>query len=199
MINKVTIILLFCSLSFLAMAQKSYTLDIKKSKILWKIETVGKHNGQILFSWGKLDYTSKSEPLTASFIIDMNKITSLDRPTEKGRAEIDKELRSKGFFDVPVYPTATMVVKQIFKTPAPNVFRVTGDLTIKGITHRIEFNTTIIKKGELITAKASFNIARKKWNIDFKEKPNDWDITAAIKNKMIDDDIQISFDLIFGK
>ncbi|WP_316766090.1 YceI family protein [Pedobacter frigiditerrae] len=199
MINKITIILLLCSLSFSAMAQKSYPLDTKKSKILWKIETVGKHNGQILFSWGKLDYTAKGKPLTASFIMDMNEMTSLDRPTEKGRAEIDKELRSPGFFDVPVYPTATMVVKQIFKTSTSNVFKVTGDLTIKGITHRIEFNSTIVKNGELITAKANFNIARKKWNIDFKEKPNDWDFTAAIKNKMIDDDIQISLDLIFGK
>lgn len=199
MINKFTIILLVCSLSFSAVAQKSYPLDTKKSKILWKIETVGKHNGQILFSWGKLDYTLKGEPLTASFILDMNKMTSLDRPTEKGRAEIDKELRSKGFFDVPVYPTATMVVKQIVQLPTPNVFRVTGDLTIKGITHAIEFNAAIVKKGELITAKANFNIARKKWKIDFKEKPNDWDFTAAIKNKMIDDDIQIALDLTFGK
>jgi polyisoprenoid-binding protein YceI len=199
MINKITTILLLCSLSFLANAQKSYQLDIKKSKILWKIETVGKHNGQILFSWGKLDYSPKGEPAAASFIMDMNKMTSLDRPTEKGRSEIDNELRSPGFFDVPVYPTATMVVKQIFKTPASNVLRVTGDLTIKGISHRIEFNAAIVKNGELITAKANFNIARKKWNIDFKEKPNDWDFTAAIKNKMIDDDIQISLDLTFGK
>ncbi|TCC90334.1 YceI family protein [Pedobacter frigiditerrae] len=199
MINKITIILLLFSLSFSATAQKSYSLDIKKSKISWKIETVGKHNGQILFSWGKLDYSPKGEPTAASFIMDMNKMTSLDRPTEKGRAEIDTELRSPGFFDVAVYPTATMIVKQILKTPTPNVFRVTGDLTIKGITHRIEFNAAIVKKGELITAKANFNIARKKWNIDFKEKPNDWDFTAAIKNKMIDDDIQISLDLTFGK
>ena len=199
MINKITLILLLFSFSFSAIAQQQYQLDTKKSKILWKIETVGKHNGYILFSYGKLEYNTKGTPLTASFIIDMKNIKSLDRPTEKGRGEIDNELRTPGFFDVEVYPTATMIVKQIFVTPVLNVFRITGDLTIKGITHRIEFNASIIKNGNTIKAKANFNIARIKWNIDFKEKPNEWSFTSAIKNKMIDDDIQIALDLTFGK
>ncbi|TKC09953.1 YceI family protein [Pedobacter polaris] len=198
MINKTTLILLLCVLSLSVKAQ-NYLLDIKKSKILWKIETVGKHNGYILFSSGKLNYSGKGQPTTAYFTINMNGMRSMDRPTAKGREKIDIELRSPGFFDVNIHPTATMDVKQILPTPTPLIYRVRGNLTIKGITNPIEFTAAIVKKGEVITVKSNLTIARAKWKIDLQEKPKDHDFFATIKDKMMPEDIMITLDLTFHK
>ncbi|MCQ6958581.1 YceI family protein [Mucilaginibacter aquariorum] len=199
MINKIKIILLLVLLQFSAQAQQRYQLDTKKSRILWKVETVGRHNGYLLFNKGTLDYSPKGEPSTGDFTMDMKSIRSTDRPTAAGRQEIDKELTTTGFFDTGVYPTATMSVTGIMPSSQPSVFRVSGDLTIKGITKPIEFNATINKKGDIIGVKANLSIDRTKWNIDLQEKPKQWDFLAAVKDKMIADDIMITLDLAFHK
>jgi polyisoprenoid-binding protein YceI len=199
MINKIKIVLLLLPLYFSAQAQQRYQLDTKKSRTLWKVETVGRHNGYLLFNKGTLDYSPKGEPSAGYFTMDMKSIRSTDRPTAAGRQEVDKELTTAGFFDTGVYPAATMSVIHIVPTPQPSVFKVSGDLTIKGITKPIEFNASINKKGDIVSVKANLSINRTNWNIDLQEKPKQWDFLAAIKEKMIADDILITLDLVFHK
>ena len=197
MINKIKIILLLALIQFSAKAQQRYQLDTKKSRVLWKVETVGRHNGYLLFNKGTLDYSPKGEPSTGDFTMDMKSIRSTDRPTAAGRQEIDKELTTTGFFDTGAYPAATMSVIRIVPSPQPSVFRVNGNLTIKGITKPIEFNASINKNGDIVSVKANLSIDRTKWNIDLQEKPKQWDFLAAVKDKMIADDIMITLDLAF--
>jgi polyisoprenoid-binding protein YceI len=92
-----------------------------------------------------------------------------------------------------------MSVIHIVPTPQPFVFRVSGGLTIKGITKPVEFNASINKKGDIISIKANLSIDRTKWNIDLQEKPKQWDFLSAIKEKIIADDILITLDLAFHK
>lgn len=192
-------ILLLLLMQLSVQAQQRYTLDNKKSKILWKVETIGKHHGYILFSSGRLDYLPNGNPAIGHFIIDMKSMRSSDRPTPKGRAEIDNQLRSPDFFDVARYASAIMEVKQLLPTSTPSVFRVNGNLTIKGITKPIEFNATINKKGDIISVKANLKIDRTKWNIDHKPDPKPTDFFGTLKDKMMTDDIQITLDLTFHK
>src|SRR6478752_1802937 len=117
MINKIKIILLLALIQFSAQAQQRYQLDTKKSRILWKVETVGRHSGYLLFNKGTLDYSPTGEPSTGDFTMDMKSIRSTDRPTATGRQEIDKELTTTGFFDTGVYPAATMSVIRIIPSP----------------------------------------------------------------------------------
>ncbi len=180
-------------------AQQRYTLNNKKSKILWKVETIGKHHGDILFSSGRLDYSSIGQPTTGYFIIDMKNMRSNDRPTPQGRAQIDAQLRSPDFFDVAHYASATMDVKQITSTSNPLIFKVKGNLTIKGISNPVEFNASINKKADVISVKANLSINRTKWNIDHKPDPKPLDLFGVIKDKMMTDDILITLDLLFAK
>ena len=65
----------------------------------------------------------------ASSVIEVN---SIDTGIEKR----DEDLRSANFFDVAKYPTMTFVSKKFTRIGA-NKFKMTGDLTIHGITREV--------------------------------------------------------------
>ncbi len=65
----------------------------------------------------------------ASSVIDVN---SIDTGIEKR----DEDLRSANFFDVAKYPTMTFVSKNFTRVGA-NKFKMTGDLTMHGITREV--------------------------------------------------------------
>ncbi|GAA4315506.1 YceI family protein [Mucilaginibacter gynuensis] len=200
MLNKLTIILLFAMFQLTAYGQQTYRLDIKKSKLLWNGQkTMGGHFGYILFNAGTLNYTSEGERKDGTFTIDMNTMRATDHTKEGKNKKVDDELRTPGFFDVAQYPTATMAVKQIIHTEQANNYKVTGDLTIKGITNPITFTALIKGTGNTLTATAATQINRVKWRIDFQPKKGDWNLFAAIKDEMITENIDISLNLVFNK
>jgi polyisoprenoid-binding protein YceI len=51
----------------------------------------------------------------------------------------DKHLRSADFFDVQNFPTMTFRSKRVAQA-APGKLKVTGDLTIRGVTHEVTFD-----------------------------------------------------------
>jgi polyisoprenoid-binding protein YceI len=59
-------------------------------------------------------------------------VASIDTGIEKR----DEDLRSPNFFDVAKYPTMTFVSKKMVRTGA-NSFKMTGDLTIHGVTREV--------------------------------------------------------------
>ncbi len=199
MINKTVLILLLGVLGLSANAQQTYKLDVKKSKILWNTRnTMGAHFGYLFFGSGSLDYSPAGDPVAGVFSMDMNSIRSTDHTVAAENQKVDKELRKPGFFDIDKYPAATIAVKQITATAKANTFKVNGDLTIKGITKPIEFMANIIKQGTILTAKADLEIHRAYWNIDMQPQPITWNLFAAVKDKMIADEIVISLNLVFN-
>jgi polyisoprenoid-binding protein YceI len=56
-----------------------------------------------------------------------------------GHAQRDEHLRASDFFDVAKYPTITFVSKKVVKD-GPDRLKVTGDLTIHGVTREVTVN-----------------------------------------------------------
>jgi polyisoprenoid-binding protein YceI len=106
-------------------------------------------------------------------------------------------LKKEGFFAVDRYPEATMVVNEISRVGQSTNFKVTGILTIKGISNPIEFMAAIIKKNDIISAKANTTIDRIKWKIDMQPRREAWDFFSAVKNTVVTDEIAVSLNLIF--
>ncbi|WP_047982189.1 YceI family protein [Ornithinibacillus contaminans] len=69
------------------------------------------------------------------FTVDLNSI-------DTRKEDRDNHLRSGDFFDVENYPTMTFVATTINKT-ADNLYDVTGDLTIRGVTKPVTFEITV--------------------------------------------------------
>lgn len=198
MINKPILIFLIGLLPLASLAQQTYQLDVKKSTLFWKSpKSMGRqHYGYLSFNLGSLSYGPNGEPATGMFSINMNSINSTDRKTAADREEVNQLLKGEDFLSVAKHPTTTIVVKQIAKTKQPNVYKVSGDLSIRGITHPIDFMATIKKTGNTVTAKANLNVDRIKWNIHHKPK-NDWDFFIAVKNQAIADEFPVSLNLVF--
>jgi polyisoprenoid-binding protein YceI len=197
MIRKTTIILVLALAQYVSFAQQRYVLDVKNSKLSWKVETMGKHFGYLLFNNGILNYSAKDKPVNGNFTLNMNEIRSMDNATQEGRKKIDDKLKWKDFFDVKNYPTGRVVIKQIIKTNNPIQFKVLANLTIKGLTHSIEFIANIRKNKEVINATGQLTINRTYWNINHHPKPSN--VLSYVQDKIIPDDILINLNLVFRK
>ena len=71
-------------------------------------------------------------------MIDMNTISSEDVEKESDKAKLVGHLKSDDFFSVEKYPEAKLVIKKMNASG-----KTTGDLTIRGITKEVEFQTKI--------------------------------------------------------
>jgi polyisoprenoid-binding protein YceI len=198
MINRSFVLFLLAVTGFSAPAQQIYKLDLKNSKILWKApKTMGnRHYGFLLFNYGSLKYSPTGRPVGGSFGLDMNTISSTDHSSATENQKVNAELKGDDFFQVSQYPAGTMVVKQIVPGDRPNVFMVKGDLSIKRVTHAIEFPAMISKTGNVIKVTADLMINRGKWNI--KPMPKPWEFLSVIKEKVIADEIPVMLDLVFS-
>jgi len=174
----------------------TYRLDIKKSKLLWTAPK-NRHKGFILFSSGVLSNLINGWPTQGAFIINMNSMKSTDMPTADGRKKVDDELRTENFFANSKYPTAIMMVNTIMPEHPFGIYKVRGELTIKGTTKPIGFIATMKQNGNTITARGTVNISRSAWNIGHQPPP--WDFIARLKDNLVDDDIPVNLELVFTR
>jgi polyisoprenoid-binding protein YceI len=193
--------LIFALLQITLLAQQTYQLEIKKSKIIWNaLKTMGnRHYGDLYFTSGSLNYNQTGAPTSGLFNLNMNSITNKDYPTATENKRIETQLKSEEFFNVAQYPNAIMKVNKIIRKGNTNTYQVSGQLTIKGITHPIEFPATIIKSGEQLKVTAQTKIDRIKWNIKFKKSSNPFNFMPDLKDKIIVDEIPLNLQLLFVK
>jgi polyisoprenoid-binding protein YceI len=64
-----------------------------------------------------------------------------------GVPDLDDDLRSVNFFDVAKYPTATFKSTKVERGSAPDKLKVTGNLTLRGVTRVVTLDVTINKVG----------------------------------------------------
>ena len=197
--KKTALLILLVVIQLAANAQKRYELNTKKSKLEWKISTMGNHYGYLLFSSGILDYSVTGEPMAGTFTMDMNSIRSTDGRAPKDIERVNKEIKKPEFFDVKKYPTALMKVKRILRTSKPDLFKVNGNLTIRGITKPIVFMATIKETAGLLGILADITIDRTEWNIHHIPKPKTSDLFTVMKDKLIQNEIKIKLNLSFKK
>jgi polyisoprenoid-binding protein YceI len=81
-------------------------------------------------------------------------------------------LKSPDFFDVDVYPTATFSSTRIQRKQG-NLYEVTGDLRMHGVTRPVTFPATIEVQPGAVRAQAEFAIRRFDWNIKYPGKADD--------------------------
>ena len=183
-----------------AYAQQTYHLNIQQSKVLWDArKTMGGHYGYILFSSGGLNYSLSGEPVGGTFTLDMNNMRSSDHASAADNQKVDNKLKTPQFFNIAKYPTATMSITQISRIGQSTLYKVSGDLTIKGITNAVIFEATIVKKGKLINVSAKTTVNRVKWHINVQESSQTWNALTAFQNTMIADEIGISLTLVLNE
>ena len=140
-------------------------VDVEKSTIEWTGKKVtGKHEGTINLK--SADLSIDNGMITGgNFVIDMTSIQVTD--LSGGMADkLRGHLTSDDFFGVASHPTATLEISGSEKGEEAGTQLVKGNLTIKNITHPIEFVTSM--NGNTATAKIT--VDRSKYDVRYGSK-----------------------------
>ncbi len=169
--------------------ESNLKVDTKESKVYWTGKKVtGEHTGYLGINDGSL--TVKEGKITDAVIkMDMNSIKSTDLEGEWADKLVG-HLKSEDFFSVENYPQATFTAKAVKQSGSNH--EVTGDLTIKGITHEISFPVEVKIDGEKLSANGTAKIDRTKWNIRYGSGK----FFDSLGDNMIYDDFEIRFELV---
>lgn len=180
-------ILAFVSVTAQAQKQTSKKVDVKKSNIHWVGKKVtGQHEGTVNFKEGVLIFKDKALA-GGKFVVDMPTLKSTDLEGEWAQ-KLDGHLKSDDFFSTEKFPTATLNFKTI-ANKGNNVYTVTADLTIKGITNSVSFDMAI--NGKKATAKLI--VDRTKFDIKYKSGS----FFENLGDKTIYDDFELDVNLAF--
>jgi polyisoprenoid-binding protein YceI len=150
------------------METKTFKIEKAASSIEWVGKKVtGSHNGTIDVSDGVI--TLADGKLTGGeFTIATNSIKILDVTDAATNAQFAAHLASDDFFSINKYPAANLTINSV--TPGTgNAYHVEAVLTIKAITHSIEFEATIDSvQGDTLRASATLIIDRTKYEMKFR-------------------------------
>jgi polyisoprenoid-binding protein YceI len=117
-----------------------YALDTNHSTMVVRVPHFGLASYQLRFNGlsGALNFNAEN-PAQSTVQISVD-ATSLDTPYS-GETDFDAQLQNSEYLDSATHPTATFSSTRVEQT-GPNSARVTGDLTIRGVTHPATFDVT---------------------------------------------------------
>lgn len=147
-------------------------IDPAASNVEWlgqKITGDG-HYGTINVKSGEF-FVFDGQILGGTVIIDMTTIQVVDITDPAPAASLKGHLESDDFFSVASFPEANIQMVRVepiegAAADAPN-YRITGNLTIKGITHGIVFDARIDHTEGNIEGFADFSFDRAKFDVRF--------------------------------
>lgn len=179
------------SLSLHVGNEKYVVIDTKESVVTWKGSSVkGEHEGYAYISKGEL-MIENGQLMGGTVEIDMSKI---EGPGHGSDNNLINHLKGPDFFDVKKFPFSTIVIT---KVAAINVEdkEITGNLTIKGITHPVTFPAGIEVRDGIVKANAKMIIDRTDWDVRY----NSGKFFDNLKDQAISDDIEFNIKIVAKK
>lgn len=168
-------------------APRSYTVDGAHSTANFRIRhLMSKVDGRFRDIAGTVTYDAEAPQSSAVEIVVQ--AASIDTGTQRR----DDHLRSPDFFEVEKYPTLSF--RSVAVEPvSPTSLRVTGDLTIKGVTKRVTVPVEILgtmpyRGGEKAGFEAAFTINRKDYDVT-------WNRAVDQGGMLLGDDVEVTIRL----
>ncbi|TXH29415.1 MAG: YceI family protein [Cyclobacteriaceae bacterium] len=175
-----------------------WELNQKQSKLIWMGKPIvgSGHEGTIQFTSGSIVTSSTGQITQGELVADMNTIKNTDMKPDDGGRDLEDHLKNDDFFSVTKFPRANFSILKVvpdatYKTSGR--IKITGLLTIKGITNQVEFMATTTSSKENIQVKGELIIDRTKWDIIYQSKS----IFKNLKDGVISDEIKLTLDLKF--
>jgi polyisoprenoid-binding protein YceI len=163
-------------------------INTKVSSVEWVGKKVtGQHDGSISIKEGVLNLHD-GKLSGGKIVMDMSSITCTDIKDEGYNKKLVGHLNSADFFNVANHATATLEITDV-KTNASIKHRITGKLTIKGITKPISFDASVEMKDGKLGAYAEIKVDRTMYDIKYGSGK----FFEGLGDKMIDDEFIIKF------
>ena len=168
-------------------SQTLLKINTEKSTLKWIGEkiTTSQHSGSFDFKSGEMTIKD-GLVVSGNFIVDMTSI-SVEDISGSGKKRLEGHLKSDDFFSVDKHDKALLSIKGSKKTDKG--FLVDANLTIKDLTHPIQFNMVSIEGGY----NADLVFDRSKYNVRFRSGS----FFENLGDKLIIDDIVLSSELRF--
>ena len=182
--STLALVLALATLSFTTIKKEKKQIKADSSSIKWVGKKItGQHDGTINVKSGF--FTFKGEKLVGgTVVVDMNSIVVGDLEG-KYKTKLEGHLKADDFFGVANHATSKLVFTKV-KGKNGN-YKVTGDLTIKGITKPVSFDISI--KGNKATAK--LKVDRTLYGIKYGSAS----FFDNLKNKAIDNEFELEVSL----
>ncbi|MEN0059400.1 MAG: YceI family protein [Bdellovibrio sp.] len=203
--------------SFAASAEV-YKIDTKESSVAWKgmKKTGSSHDGHIAVKEGTVTLGKAGEIEKGDVVIDMKTISNSDlKDSPDYQKKLVGHLSNEDFFNVTKYPTSTFKITKVTPKavagkaakkadkkdksaaqPLEQEVTVTGEFTMIGQTHPIEFPAKIVNNQGVLTGEALVKIDRTKWGLKYGSGNFFKELTA---DKIITDEFELTLKLVAKK
>ena len=183
------------SASSVSLGQK-YIIDTKESIITWKGSMVfdfgEEHVGYVYISKGEL-MIEKDSLVGGTAEIDMKTIEYKDKESKNTPV---KHLKSPDFFDVEKFPISTFAITKIESVNVRSkTIKVTGNLSIKGITNPVTFPAKMEVKDGIVRANGKIVIDRTQWGIRYRSGK----FYDNLADQAVSDDFEIQMNIVAKK
>jgi len=149
---------------------RTYSVAAEKSAIEWVGRNLNStHHGTLRVSRGHLSVRGGILQ-SGSIVLDLRSLENTNLADTALRRVLEAHLKSDDFFDVERFPSAQLLLHSAAPIPdatpgTPNQ-SVSADLTIKDVTHRIQFPAIVsLSMDGSLTALAQIEIDRTRWNV----------------------------------
>ena len=175
-------------------AATAKNFNITDGTVYWTATKVGgQHSGTINASGGTIA-VSGDNISSGNVNLDMGSIKVTDATPDDMKAKLTGHLSSPDFFDVASHPKGSFELVSVVPTSSGGegiTHKVTGNLTLKGITKSISLPASVIIAGDKLTAVSpKFTINRLAWDIKYNAG-----ILGTAADKIIHDDISLNLEL----
>lgn len=175
------------TMSFTVIKKETKQVKTRESKINWvgKKEIGSDHKGTISIQNGVLEF--KKEKLVGGEInVDMNSITVTDLEGGK-KSKLEGHLKADDFFGVNKFQSSKLVFTKVEGDNGK--YKITGDLTIKGITKPVTFD--LVVDGN--SASTTLNVDRTLYGIKYGSSS----FFDDLKDKAIKNEFELNVTLVF--
>jgi polyisoprenoid-binding protein YceI len=168
----------------------AYKLETAHSQILFSVLHLGltDYYGRFDRATGTLNFDA-SQPERSSISVSIDPASA-----DTASPNLNGELSGPNVFDTAKFPAATFVSTSIART-GPTTGRITGNLTLRGVTRRVVLDTTFtgsepnpMSDGYSLGFKATTTIKR-----------TDFGITGMRWEPMVGDDVTLIIDAMFDQ
>ena len=162
-----TLAALLLSAASIASAGDAFNIDSRHSEAAFRIRHfMSRVSGKFADISGVVN-VDRANPAASTVEFTIN-AASIDT----GVADRDKHLRSADFFDVEKFPQITFKSTKVAATSKKDVYDVTGDFTMHGVTKQVTFPVEVLgwqtnKQGERVGFGLNTTLNRKDYGISY--------------------------------
>lgn len=161
--------------------KESSTVHWSGKKITGKTHsgTLGVQSGSISYADGLIS--------SASIVLDMENMLCTDEMDQQSKNSLIGHLQNEDFFNTAEFLTSSFTLSS-FTLIKGESYQVTGELTIKGISHEITFPANVKMSDDSIIIDAEVVFDRTKWGIHY----GSGSIFDGLGDNIINDDIALT-------